>query len=118
LDPKAGEIRPILFLIPAVHNRFSILKLTTFARFPQHALGILPHGYLTEVSIHFPSAGAFAVAFVLTKITGPIRLMIDIAITPTLAGYLRHTWLAGNSLATARQTKCRQNTEKHRPQKS
>jgi hypothetical protein len=42
-----------------------------------------------------PKAGAFAVAFVLTKLTGPGRLMIDIAITPTLAGYLRNTWLAG-----------------------
>eukprot|EP00961_Rhodomonas_salina_P094947 1277603-Rhodomonas_salina.1 len=40
-------------------------------------------------------AGAFAIAFVLVKLTGPVRLMFDIAITPTLAGYLRGTWLAG-----------------------
>jgi hypothetical protein len=42
-----------------------------------------------------PSAGAFAVAFVLVKLTGPFRLMIDVAIAPTLAAYLRNTSLAG-----------------------
>lgn len=42
-----------------------------------------------------PSLGAFAVAFVLVKLTGPFRLMIDVAIAPTLAAYLRNTSLAG-----------------------
>lgn len=55
-------------------------------------LSMLPHSMSSHID---PKAGAFAVAFVLTKLTGPGRLMIDIAITPTLAGYLRRTWLAG-----------------------
>ncbi|KAJ1488093.1 hypothetical protein T484DRAFT_1940001 [Baffinella frigidus] len=42
-----------------------------------------------------PSAGAFAIAFILVKISGPPRMLIDIALAPILAGYLRGTWLAG-----------------------
>mmetsp|Transcript_23614 Transcript_23614/g.76903 ORF Transcript_23614/g.76903 Transcript_23614/m.76903 type:complete len:306 (-) Transcript_23614:97-1014(-) len=53
---------------------------------------LLPKSIASHVD---PSAGAFAIAFVLVKLTGPARLMIDFAITPTLAGFLRQTWLAG-----------------------
>lgn len=56
------------------------------------AIALLPESIASHVD---PSAGAFAIAFVLVKLTGPVRLMFDIAITPTLAGYLRGTWLAG-----------------------
>jgi hypothetical protein len=56
-------------------------------------LQLLPETIASHVD---PSAGAFAIAFVLVKLTGPLRLMIDLAITPILARYLRRTWLAGN----------------------
>ena len=44
-----------------------------------------------------PSAGAFAIAFILVKLTGPGRMLIDIALAPILAGYLQltnhcHSW--------------------------
>eukprot|EP00802_Teleaulax_amphioxeia_P009801 Tamp_09823.p1 GENE.Tamp_09823~~Tamp_09823.p1 ORF type:complete len:395 (-),score=50.33 Tamp_09823:771-1955(-) len=55
-------------------------------------LQLLPESIASHID---PSAGAFAIAFVLIKLTGPFRLMIDIAITPMLAKYLRRTWLAG-----------------------
>jgi len=55
-------------------------------------IALLPESIASHVD---PSAGAFAIAFVLVKLTGPVRLMFDVAITPTLAGYLRGTWLAG-----------------------
>ena len=51
-----------------------------------HFMALLP----TAISSHVdPSAGAFAIAFVVVKLTGPGRLMIDLAITPVLARYLR-----------------------------
>mmetsp|Transcript_105718 Transcript_105718/g.170132 ORF Transcript_105718/g.170132 Transcript_105718/m.170132 type:complete len:335 (+) Transcript_105718:14-1018(+) len=55
-------------------------------------LGMLPDTIASHID---PSAGAFAIAFVVVKLTGPMRLMVDLAITPMLARYLRHTWLAG-----------------------
>ena len=57
-----------------------------------HFLGMLPDAISSHID---PSAGAFAIAFVVVKLTGPMRLMVDIAITPMLARYLRHTWLCG-----------------------
>ena len=66
-------------------------------------LGMLPDTIASHID---PSAGAFAIAFVVVKLTGPMRLMLDLAITPMLARYLRHTWLAGPlGLQQARQRK-------------
>mmetsp|Transcript_47063 Transcript_47063/g.75827 ORF Transcript_47063/g.75827 Transcript_47063/m.75827 type:complete len:119 (-) Transcript_47063:167-523(-) len=50
-----------------------------------------------------PSAGAFAVTFVLVKATTPIRLLIDAFITPKLADVLQNTPLAG-PLGLSKQT--------------
>lgn len=57
-----------------------------------HFLGMLPDAISSHID---HSAGAFGIAFVVVKLTGPMRLMVDIAITPMLARYLRRTWLCG-----------------------
>ena len=42
-----------------------------------------------------PSAGAFAIAYVLSKVAAPARIAADIAVTPVVAKALRETPLAG-----------------------
>jgi hypothetical protein len=45
-------------------------------------LAMLPASVASHID---PKAGAFAIAFVLVKLTGPARMMLDIAMAPVLA---------------------------------
>jgi hypothetical protein len=67
---------------------FVALKSMDISQF----IALLPGAIASHID---PSASAFAIAFVVVKLTGPGRLMIDLAITPMLARYLSSTWLAG-----------------------
>ncbi|KAJ1485029.1 hypothetical protein T484DRAFT_1946373 [Baffinella frigidus] len=59
-------------------------------------LALLPQGLGDAVASKIdPSAGTFAVAFVLTKASAPVRIAMDLAVTPIVADALRNTAVAG-----------------------